>query len=85
MNGEQYREYLTENIKMIAKMMYDMAEDIAGKTDGISNLNISISFEPVSLPELTITRSHLPRKYVEHFEMDFKQMFKYEDDNDESC
>lgn len=46
---------------MMAKMMYNTAEDIVGKTDGISNLNISISFEPASLPELTITRSHLPR------------------------
>lgn len=61
MNSEQYREYLTENIKMMAKMMYNTVEDIVGKTDGISNLNISISFEPASFPELTITRSHLPR------------------------
>lgn len=62
MNSEQYREYLTENIKIMAKMMYNMAEDIAGKTDGISNLNISISFVPESFPELTITRSHFPIK-----------------------
>lgn len=28
MTGEQYRAYLSESIKIGARMMYDMAEDI---------------------------------------------------------
>ena len=69
MTGEQYRKILVEKIKVRAQMMYDMAEDIAGKTDHISDLSVTISFdqsEP-SIPELTITRSHLPTmEQIEH-------------------
>ena len=63
-NEERYRTFLVENIKVGAQMLYDMADDIAGKTDHISELSVTINFdqEMKSLPELTITRSHLPSK-----------------------
>ena len=59
---ERYRMFLVENIKVASQMLYDMADDIAGKTDRISELSVTITFdqEMKSLPELTITRSHLP-------------------------
>ena len=62
MTGEQYRAYLTESIKIGARMMYNMAEDIAGKSDGIANLTVTIDFDPEmkSIPKLTIERSHFP-------------------------
>ena len=62
MTSEQYRTYLIESIKIGAQMMHDMAEDIAGKSDFISNLTVTISFdsEACSVPELTIERSHFP-------------------------
>lgn len=62
MTGEQYRAYLTESIKIGARMMYDMAEDIAGKSDAIENLTVTIDFDPEmkSIPKLTIERSHFP-------------------------
>ena len=61
---EKYRMFLVENVKVGAQMLYDMADDIAGKTDRISGLSVTITFdqEMKSLPELTITRSHLPSK-----------------------
>ena len=64
MNSNQYRTYLIESIKIGAQMMYDMAEDIAGKSDCISNLTVKINFdqEACSVPELTIERSHLPKQ-----------------------
>lgn len=64
MTSKQYRTFLVENIKVGAQMLYDMADDIAGKTDHISELSVTITFdqEMKSLPELTITRSHLPSK-----------------------
>ena len=46
MTSEQYQAYLTESIKIAAKMMYDMAEDIAGKSDFISDLTVTIDFDP---------------------------------------
>ena len=62
MDGEQYRAYLAESIRTGAQMMHDMAEDIAGNSDFITNLTVTIDFDPEmrSIPELTIKRSHIP-------------------------
>ena len=62
MDGEQYRVYLAESIRTGAQMMHDMAEDIAGNSDFITNLTVIIDFDPEmrSIPELTIKRSHIP-------------------------
>lgn len=59
---EKYRMFLVENIRVASQMLYDMAYDIAGQSDHISDLSVTITFdqEMKSLPELTITRSHLP-------------------------
>ena len=59
---KNFKAYLIESIKVAGQMMIDMAEDIAGCSDHISDLNVSIDFDPSvkSVPELSITRSHLP-------------------------
>ena len=64
MTSEQYSTILVENIKVGAEMLYNMADDIAGKSDHISELSVTITFdqEMKSVPELTITRSHLPTR-----------------------
>lgn len=61
---EKYRMFLVENIRVASQMLYEMAYDIAGKTDHISDLSVTITFDrdTNSLPELTVTRSHLPSK-----------------------
>lgn len=43
-------------------MIIDMADDIVGETFPITNLAIEISFDQGnrSIPEITITRMHLP-------------------------
>ena len=62
MTSEQYRAYLIESIKTGAQMIYNMAEDIAGQSDAISSLKVTIDFDPEmrSIPKLTIERSHFP-------------------------
>lgn len=60
---------LVESIKVAGQMIIDMAEDIAGQSDYISGLNISANFDPElrNIPEITITRSHLPdQQKLEH-------------------
>lgn len=59
---KNYKAALAESIKVAGQMIIDMAEDIAGNSDYISNLSISADFDPKmgSIPEITITRSHLP-------------------------
>ena len=80
MTSEQYRDYLIESIKIGAQMMHDMAEDIAGKSDAISNLTVTISFDPeaCSVPELTIERSHFPNHDQMNQLLDIRQKAKYE-------
>ena len=60
--GKDYRSYLVECVKTAGNMIIDMADDIVGDTDAISNLAIEVSFdqENRSIPEITITRMHLP-------------------------
>lgn len=65
MNSEEYRAYLVECVKTLGEMIKDNAEDIVGETDHISGLTLSANFDQEfyrSIPELTITRSHLPDK-----------------------
>ena len=84
MTSEQYRTYLIESIKIGAQMMHDMAEDIAGKSDFISNLTVTISFDPeaCSVPKLTIERSHLPNHDQINYLLDIRQKAKSETKND---
>lgn len=86
MTSEQYRAYLIESIKIGAQMMHDMAEDIAGKSDVISNLTVTISFDPeaCSVPELTIERSHLPNRDQIDRLLDIRQKAKFVSFLDES-
>ena len=62
MKSEDYRSYLVECVKTAGDMIIDMAEDIVGETDSITNLALEISFDQGnrSIPEITITRMHLP-------------------------
>ena len=46
MTSEQYRAYLVESIKIETQMIHDMAEDIAEKSDLISDLTAIIEFDP---------------------------------------
>ena len=62
MKSEDYRSYLVECVKTAGNMIIDMAEDIVGETFPITNLALEISFdqENLSIPEITITKMHLP-------------------------
>lgn len=77
---ERYRMFLVENIKVASQMLYEMADDIAGKSDHISDLSVTITFdqEMKSLPELTITRSHLPSREQVDYLIDLYSKTKIE-------
>ena len=65
MDSKEYRSYLVECVKTAGQMIIDMAEDIVGNFDMITNLAIEVSFDQedrASIPEITITRMHLPDK-----------------------
>ena len=60
--SKDYRSYLVECVKTAGNMIIDMADDIVGETDAITNLALEVRFdnEMRSIPEITITRMHLP-------------------------
>lgn len=62
MNSKNYRSYLVECVKTAGNMIIDMADDIVGETDVITNLALEVRFdnEMRNIPEITITRTHLP-------------------------
>ena len=62
MESKDYRSYLVECVKTSGQMIIDMAEDIVGETDAMTNLALEVSFdnEMRNIPEITITRMHLP-------------------------
>ena len=62
MKSEDYRSYLVECVKAAGQMIIDMADDLVGKTDAMTNLALEVSFdqENRSIPEITITKMHLP-------------------------
>lgn len=58
-------------IRMIAKSIYDAADDIAGKTEGCTEIEISFDIESgnyTEFPTYTVTRRHYPeRQLIEDF------------------
>lgn len=63
MKSEDYRSYLVECVKAAGQTIIDMAEDIVGQTDCITDLAVEARFNQEdfgSIPEITITRMHLP-------------------------
>lgn len=61
MNSKNYRSYLVECVKTAGNMIIDMAYDIVGETDAITNLALEVRFDnEISIPEIIITRMHLP-------------------------
>ena len=69
MESKDYRSYLVECVKTSGQMIIDMAEDIVGETDAMTNLALEVSFdnEMRNIPEITITRMHLPdRETIDH-------------------
>ena len=86
--SKDYRSYLVECVKAAGKMIIDMAEDIVGETDYISDLAIEARFDQedrASVPEITITRMHLPnRETIEHL-LDVRiEKLKKENNNDQT-
>ena len=67
-NGRSYADM----IRMIAKSIYDAADDIAGKTEGCTGIEISFDIETAAFntecPTYTVTRTHYPeRQLIEDF------------------
>lgn len=62
MKSEDYRSYLVECVKAAGQMIINMADDIVGEADAMTNLALEVSFdqENRSIPEITITRTYLP-------------------------
>lgn len=80
LDAEQYRKFLVEAVKAAGQMMIDNAEDAVGNTDFISDFSISFYFSQENnggIPEMTITRSHLPKIEVIDKLLDTRYEFRH--------
>lgn len=62
MNAKDFKKAFAECIRVGGQMMIDNAEDIVGKMDFMTSLEISFTFdrEYNYFPEMTIKRTHMP-------------------------
>jgi hypothetical protein len=60
------KKLFADQIRMLAKSIYDAADDIAGETDGCVEISVSFDIETAGFttecPTYTIERRHYPRK-----------------------
>ena len=85
MESKDYRSYLVECVKTSGQMIIDMAEDIVGETDAMTNLALEVSFdqENRSIPEITITKMYLPdHETLDHLSDIRIEKLKKENKND---
>lgn len=60
------KKIFADKIRMLAKSIYDAADDIAGTTEGCVEISISFDIETegftTECPTYTVERRHYPRK-----------------------
>lgn len=65
--AKRYREELVNNIKSMAKDLDEMAEDLVGTSEFITEFEIRLSFPQgsVGIPTIQLIREYLPRNVLE--------------------
>lgn len=63
------KKIFADKIRMLAKSIYDAADDIAGTTDGCIEISVSFDIETeteeyAGLPTYTVVRRHYPQKDI---------------------
>lgn len=64
MSNEEFREELVASVKALGETVVEMAEDLVGNGELISDFNILLKFPMGEIPEITITRSHGSKEYI---------------------
>ena len=57
--GQEYRELLIGKIRAMAKDLDDLAPDLVGDADLITNFEIHLKFPPDGLPTIELVREHI--------------------------
>ena len=64
--SNESKNMFADKIRMIAKSIYDAADDIAGTTEGCTEIEVSFNIETETfdpeLPQYEIVRRHYPEK-----------------------
>lgn len=58
-NGKEYRELLVERVKALSHDVIELAPDLVGNADLISNFEIHLKFPPDALPTIELVREHI--------------------------
>lgn len=62
MSSKEYRELLIYQIKALAYDLDNLAEDLVGEADLITNFEIRLKFFPDSVPTVELVREHIGRQ-----------------------
>ena len=60
--SEKYRELLVQQIKALAVDLDNLASDLVGNADLITNFEIHLKFSPNSLPTIELVREHIGKQ-----------------------
>jgi hypothetical protein len=63
-NAEKYREELVEQIKDLSVDLNNLASDLVGTSDLITNFEIHLKFSPDSTPTIELVREHLSDEFL---------------------
>lgn len=64
MSNEDFRKELVASVKALGETVVEMAEDLVGSADLITDFSILLNFPVNEIPEITITRSHGSKQYI---------------------
>lgn len=63
----EYRANLVSQIKALAKDLDEMAEDLVGNTDLISDLSLQLNFSQSKCPTILVVREHIGRNASSYY------------------
>ena len=65
--AEEYRQMLVAQIKEMAKDLDEMAEDMVGNTDMITDFSIQLNFKQGYSPTILLVREHIGKHSSSYF------------------
>ena len=64
-NSEKYRDLLIKQIKGLAQDLDNLAPDLVGNADLMTNFEIHLKFPPDGLPTIELVREHIGSRSLE--------------------
>lgn len=67
--GQEYRELLVQQLRGLAQDLDNLAPDLVGNAELITNFEIHLKFPPDALPTIELVREHIGPRSLEILQM----------------